>query len=326
MKKISSKDVHVSILKHSTMEEWLLEILEQNDHVPRKNSNNLLNELEPYLELVQRKLGPLNEATTPSASSFQLISAPFSSTSATLAQLKLNNPEVVENRPACGTVTYECVAALPRREFAYNIPRSVTIEETTKLLIFSSCDVSTSSSAHVADPEVLPQGPATRSKAKQFREVHSLTCAKLLDSFDNVCALERERTCALELKSSSVEAWKLVCSSFQLNEATTPSTSSFQLNSAPSNSTSAPLAQLKLNSQEVAESVLRQVETVLREGRVSRDMCHAHGQLVSFLDEDAANSSNFMAAIEALLKPSSSFHFESFFSEYAYSNSGIETK
>ncbi|KAL4310799.1 hypothetical protein GQ457_01G020300 [Hibiscus cannabinus] len=195
----------------------------------------------------------------------------------------------------------------------------------SKLLIFSSCVVSTSSSAHVADPEVLPQGPATRSKAKQFREVYSLTCAKLLDSFDNVCALERERTCALELKSSSVEAWKLVCSSFQLNEATTPSTSSFKLNSAPSNSTSAPLAQLKLNSQEVAESVLRQLETVLREGRVSRDMCHAYGQHVSFLDEDAANSSNFMAAIEALLKPSSSFHFESFFSEYAYSNSEIET-
>ncbi|KAL4385591.1 hypothetical protein GQ457_15G018070 [Hibiscus cannabinus] len=51
-------------------------------------------------------------------------------------------------------------------------------------------DVSTSSSAHVVDPEVLPQGPVTRSKAKQFRDVLSLTCAKLLDSFDNVCALD----------------------------------------------------------------------------------------------------------------------------------------
>ncbi|KAL4295931.1 hypothetical protein GQ457_12G014890 [Hibiscus cannabinus] len=53
-------------------------------------------------------------------------------------------------------------------------------------------DVSTSSSAHVADPEVLPQGPVTRSKAKQFREVLSLTCAKLLDSFDNICALDNK--------------------------------------------------------------------------------------------------------------------------------------
>ncbi|KAK9031888.1 hypothetical protein V6N11_056174 [Hibiscus sabdariffa] len=87
----------------------------------------------------------------------------------------------------------------------------------------------------------------------------------------------RERTCAQELKSSSVEARKLICSSFQLNEATTPSTSSFQLTSAPFSSTSAPLAQLKLNNPEVAESVLRQLETILREGRVSRDMCHAHG-------------------------------------------------
>ncbi|KAL4282280.1 hypothetical protein GQ457_03G017080 [Hibiscus cannabinus] len=51
-------------------------------------------------------------------------------------------------------------------------------------------DVSTSSSAHVADPEILPQRPVTRSKAKQFREALSLTCAKLLDSFDNICALD----------------------------------------------------------------------------------------------------------------------------------------
>ncbi|KAK8553269.1 hypothetical protein V6N13_105187 [Hibiscus sabdariffa] len=94
-------------------------------------------------------------------------------------------------------------------------------------------DVSTSSSAHVTDPEVLPQGPVTRSKAKQFREALSLTCAKLLDSFDNVCALDirlynvlhadltGERTCAQGLKLSSVEAWELVCSSFQLHEADT---------------------------------------------------------------------------------------------------------
>ncbi|KAL4348832.1 hypothetical protein GQ457_17G008640 [Hibiscus cannabinus] len=79
-------------------------------------------------------------------------------------------------------------------------------------------DVSTSSSAHVVDPKVLPQGPVTRSKAKQFREALSLTCAKLLDSFDN---LTGERTCAQGLKLSSVESWELVCSSFQLHEVDT---------------------------------------------------------------------------------------------------------
>ncbi|KAL4302844.1 hypothetical protein GQ457_10G010370 [Hibiscus cannabinus] len=79
-------------------------------------------------------------------------------------------------------------------------------------------DVSTSSSAHVADPEVLPQGLVTHSKAKQFREALSLTCAKLFDSFDNLAG---ERTCAQGLKLSSVEAWEPVCSSFQLHEADT---------------------------------------------------------------------------------------------------------
>ncbi|KAL4375921.1 hypothetical protein GQ457_02G026580 [Hibiscus cannabinus] len=51
----------------------------------------------------------LNEATTPSASSFQLNSAPASSTSALLAQLKLNNPEAAKTRPTCGRVFYEHV-------------------------------------------------------------------------------------------------------------------------------------------------------------------------------------------------------------------------
>ncbi|KAL4319797.1 hypothetical protein GQ457_18G009700 [Hibiscus cannabinus] len=51
----------------------------------------------------------LNEATTPSASSFQLNSAPASSTSALLAQLKLNNPEAAKTRPTCGRVSYEHV-------------------------------------------------------------------------------------------------------------------------------------------------------------------------------------------------------------------------
>ncbi|KAL4309020.1 hypothetical protein GQ457_01G019900 [Hibiscus cannabinus] len=83
-------------------------------------------------------------------------------------------------------------------------------------------DVSTSSSTTVADPEVLPQGPVTRSKAKQF-------------------------------------------SSFQLNEADTPSASSFQLISAPFSSTSTLLAQIKLNNPEVPE-------TYHVQGRVSYEL------------------------------------------------------
>ncbi|KAL4380055.1 hypothetical protein GQ457_02G026480 [Hibiscus cannabinus] len=51
----------------------------------------------------------LKEAGTPSASSFQLIEAPFSSTLALLAQLKLNNPEVAETHPVQERVSYEHV-------------------------------------------------------------------------------------------------------------------------------------------------------------------------------------------------------------------------
>ncbi|KAL4385398.1 hypothetical protein GQ457_15G015560 [Hibiscus cannabinus] len=47
-------------------------------------------------------------------------------------------------------------------------------------------DVSTSVPASIVDPTVLPQRPITRSKAKQFKETLSLTCAKLSDSFENV--------------------------------------------------------------------------------------------------------------------------------------------
>ncbi|KAL4377166.1 hypothetical protein GQ457_02G026760 [Hibiscus cannabinus] len=53
-------------------------------------------------------------------------------------------------------------------------------------------DVSTSAPAPIVDPEVLPQGPITRSKAKQFREALFLTCAKLSDSFDINYALEHK--------------------------------------------------------------------------------------------------------------------------------------
>ncbi|KAL4364335.1 hypothetical protein GQ457_04G016150 [Hibiscus cannabinus] len=54
----------------------------------------------------------LNEADTPSASSFQLIEAPFSSTSALLAQFKLNNPEVAETYPTQVRVSYGHVDSL----------------------------------------------------------------------------------------------------------------------------------------------------------------------------------------------------------------------
>ncbi|KAL4283124.1 hypothetical protein GQ457_16G018780 [Hibiscus cannabinus] len=53
-------------------------------------------------------------------------------------------------------------------------------------------DVSTSAPAPIVDPEVLPQGPITRSKAKQFREALSLICAKLPDSFVIDSALEHK--------------------------------------------------------------------------------------------------------------------------------------
>ncbi|KAL4304182.1 hypothetical protein GQ457_10G010270 [Hibiscus cannabinus] len=140
----------------------------------------------------------LNEATTPSASSFQLNSAPVSSTSALLAQLKLNNPEAAktricllqfwiryDRRKSVSTgILVSFGICLLQFWIRYDRRKSVS----TGILV--SNDVSTSSSTTVADPEVLPQGPVTRSKAKQFREALSLTCAKLLDSFDNVCALD----------------------------------------------------------------------------------------------------------------------------------------
>ncbi|KAL4273578.1 hypothetical protein GQ457_13G016070 [Hibiscus cannabinus] len=53
-------------------------------------------------------------------------------------------------------------------------------------------DVSTSAPVPIVDPEVLPQGPITRSKAKQFREALSLICAKLPDSFVIDSALEHK--------------------------------------------------------------------------------------------------------------------------------------
>ncbi|KAL4340625.1 hypothetical protein GQ457_08G031250 [Hibiscus cannabinus] len=155
------------------------------------------------------------------------------------------------------------VLSLARLKFRSSYPFQLNKADTLQLARFSSIQLNVSSTSstqaeqpgtHVADPKVFPQGPVTRSKAKQFREVLSLTCAKLLDSFDNVCALDRERTRDQELKPSSVEAWRFVCSSFQLNEADTPSSSSIQLISALFSSTSALLAQLKLNNPKAGET------------------------------------------------------------------------
>ncbi|KAL4386530.1 hypothetical protein GQ457_09G017590 [Hibiscus cannabinus] len=56
-----------------------------------------------------RQLVSAQEADTPSASSLHLNSAQFNSTSALLAQLKLNNPIVAETYPAQGRVSYEHV-------------------------------------------------------------------------------------------------------------------------------------------------------------------------------------------------------------------------
>ncbi|KAL4280250.1 hypothetical protein GQ457_03G017480 [Hibiscus cannabinus] len=204
------------------------------------------NMLTPILESKRYKEAcftgcPLKEAGTPSASSFQLIEAPFSSTSALLAQLKLNNSEVAETHPVQESVLRSCgqqegcptpihahaqhvwqpwhalgiwkrpwhkpsmwlaqPAPFPpsfpsQMEVAYNIPRSVTFEETTFRQVTSyhmvlvEGDVSTSVPAPIVDPEVLPQGPITRSKAKQFREALSLICAKLPNSFVIDSALE----------------------------------------------------------------------------------------------------------------------------------------
>ncbi|KAL4295271.1 hypothetical protein GQ457_12G014510 [Hibiscus cannabinus] len=71
-------------------------------------------------------------------------------------------------------------------------------------------DVSTSVSAPIVDPEVLPQGPITRSKAKQFREALFLTCAKLSDSFDINCALELK---CVNLNSAPFSSFQLKLSS-----------------------------------------------------------------------------------------------------------------
>ncbi|KAL4325733.1 hypothetical protein GQ457_11G026130 [Hibiscus cannabinus] len=158
------------------------------------------------------------------AKSKELSDSTFSSTSSNLQEKKempYEIPKVFSGRNLDCDIRFSPLHTnLITYPWIYNVRRALSVY---MLFIIrkdgcKSSDVTTSSSAHVADPEVLPQGPVTRSKAKQFREVLSLTCAKLLDSFDNLAG---ERTCAHGLKLSSVEAWELVCSSFQLHEADT---------------------------------------------------------------------------------------------------------
>ncbi|KAL4282379.1 hypothetical protein GQ457_03G017560 [Hibiscus cannabinus] len=137
----------------------------------------------------------LNEADTPSASSIQLNTAPFSSTSAPLAQLKLNNPEAAETRHAYGRVPYKHVDSLWTSKHVHGSlfehMHGMCIPHTWAAYVAnSSNDVSTAVSIKEADPEVLPQGPVTRSKARKFREVISLNCVKLSDSFNDIPALD----------------------------------------------------------------------------------------------------------------------------------------
>ncbi|KAL4312218.1 hypothetical protein GQ457_01G020380 [Hibiscus cannabinus] len=119
-------------------------------------------------------------------------------------------------------------------------------------------DVITSAPAPIVDPGVLPQGPITRSKAKQFREAVEgpitrsqakqfrealfLTFAKLSDSFDINCALEHK--CVIVLHTDVSGARMQLVSARQ----------SVTLQLAKFSSSSAPLAQVKLNNQEVAET------------------------------------------------------------------------
>ncbi|KAL4347194.1 hypothetical protein GQ457_17G008450 [Hibiscus cannabinus] len=100
--------------------------------------------------------------------------------------------------------------------------------------------------AKVADPEVLPLGPITRSRAQKFREVLSLTFTKLSDSFDDVSALDNK-----EVKEHDVRNLRLA--RLKLGSSYAAHFSSIQLISAPFSSTLVLLAQLKLNNPEAAE-------------------------------------------------------------------------
>ncbi|KAL4387981.1 hypothetical protein GQ457_09G018070 [Hibiscus cannabinus] len=92
----------------------------------------------------------------------------------------------------------------------------------------------------LADPEVIPLGPITQSRARKFREVLSLTCTKLSDSFDDVSALDNKLFNVLhtdvEVKEHDVGNLRLA--RLKLGSSSTPVL----------------LAQLKLNDPEAAET------------------------------------------------------------------------
>ncbi|KAL4346499.1 hypothetical protein GQ457_17G008620 [Hibiscus cannabinus] len=70
-------------------------------------------------------------------------------------------------------------------------------------------DVSTTMPGKVADPKVLPLGPITRSRAQKFREVLSLTCTKLSDSFDDVSALDNKEVKEHDVRNLRLARLKL---------------------------------------------------------------------------------------------------------------------
>ncbi|KAL4311911.1 hypothetical protein GQ457_01G020430 [Hibiscus cannabinus] len=243
-------------------------------------------------------------------SSFQLVSAPFSSTSALLAQLKLNNPEVAETYPTCGRVSYECMAAPPRHvhgHLPYACAQQVQPTQATHVAshfpLFLGKTTSTRNHLHhtrclvsdkvciviidggsctnVASTLMVDKGmmrarlchPTMPFQLQGSLPFHYGTyyCVVLLLILSNykcfllmnvcLCLMHAgERTRAQELKPSSVEARGLKCSSFQLNKV-------IHLQLAQFSSTSALLAQLKLDNTEAAESVLRQLEATLPEGK-----------------------------------------------------------
>ncbi|KAL4319124.1 hypothetical protein GQ457_18G009750 [Hibiscus cannabinus] len=221
------------------------------------------------------------EADTPSASSFQLNSALFSSTSALLAQLKLNNPKVAETYPAQGRVSYEHVdimwGVLHQSMHMHSMCCSLG------MLWACGRDLGTSQacgwlnqplSLHLFPPKwcehtLQMSGP----QCIRPKGVGKLKFEFQIQ-FDECVHLFLLGGC---IEGHSFEECVHTICSFQLNDADTPSSSSTQLIKAPISSTSALLAQLKLNNLEVAESVLRQLEAVLHLGGGVLSMCMACG-------------------------------------------------
>ncbi|KAL4351922.1 hypothetical protein GQ457_06G012430 [Hibiscus cannabinus] len=129
--------------------------------------------------------------------------------------------------------------------------------------------------AKVADPEVLPLGPITRSRAQKFREVLSLTFTKLSDSFDDVSALDNK-----EVKEHDVRNLRLA--RLKLGSSYAAHFSSIQLISAPFSSTLVLLAQLKLNNPKAAE-IRHACGRVSYELVAAPSLMHVHGVGTSYV-------------------------------------------